>query len=104
MSDPVEPLILDLLEWIGPRARPYAEVLEAWRTSCPRLPVWEEANKRGLVDHIHEQGQPALAAVSSLGRSWLASQRRSLGNLSSAQAAQSGAALSQSAGTEQRTT
>jgi hypothetical protein len=104
MSDPFDPLLLDLLEWIGPRARPYAEVLEAWRTSCPRLPVWEEANKRGLVDHIHEQGQPALAAVSSLGRSWLASQRMSLGNLSSAQAAQSGAALSQSAGTEQLTT
>ena len=104
MSDPVESLILDLLEWIGPRARPYAEVLEAWRTSCPRLPVWEEANQRGLVDHIHEQGQPALIAVSSLGRSWLASQRTSLGNLSSAQVAQSGAAaLSQSAGTEQLT-
>ena len=84
MSDPVEPLILDLLEWIGPRARPYAEVLEAWRTSCPRLPVWEEANKRGLVDHIHEQGQPALVAVSPLGRSWLASQRSSVSSLSSA--------------------
>jgi hypothetical protein len=103
MSDPVEALILDLLEWIGPRARPYAEVLEAWRTSCPHLPVWEEANTRGLVDHIHEQGQPALVAVSSLGRSWLVSQRRSLGNLSSAQAVHSETTLSQSAGTEQPT-
>ena len=84
MSDPVEPLILDLLEWIGPRERPYAEVLEAWRTSCPRLPVWEEANERGFVDHIHEQGQPALVAVSPLGRSWLASKRSSGSNLLSA--------------------
>ena len=84
MSDPVEPLILDLLEWIGPRARPYREVLEAWRTSCPRLPVWEEANKRGFVDHIHEQGQAPLVAVSDLGHSWLASQRTSTSNLVSA--------------------
>src|SRR5438094_6136382 len=48
MTDTVEALILDLLEWIGPESRPYAEVIEAWRTSCPRLPVWEEANQRGL--------------------------------------------------------
>ena len=49
MADTVEPLVADLLEWIG-RSRPYAEVMEVWRTSCPRLPVWEEATRRGLVD------------------------------------------------------
>jgi hypothetical protein len=75
VSDPVEPLILDLLEWIGPHPRPYAEVLEAWRTSCPRLPVWEEANQRGYVDHLHKQGQGALVAVSALGRAQLKAQR-----------------------------
>jgi hypothetical protein len=32
MPDPVDTLILDLLEWIGPKARPYREVMEAWRT------------------------------------------------------------------------
>jgi len=71
MSDPIEPLILDLLEWIGPGPRPYAEVLEAWRTSCPRLPVWEEANQRGFIDHLRGQGQGALVAVSALGRAQL---------------------------------
>jgi D-3-phosphoglycerate dehydrogenase len=45
----VEALILDLLEWVTKRERTYEEVMEAWRTSCPRLPVWEEANDRGLV-------------------------------------------------------
>ena len=75
MSDPVEPLILDLLEWIGPYPRPYAEVLEAWRTSCPRLPVWEEANQRGYIDHLHGQGHGALVAVSALGRTQLKAQR-----------------------------
>ena len=49
MLDTVESLVLDLLEWVGPQPRPYDEVLEAWRTSCQRLPVWEDANDRGLV-------------------------------------------------------
>jgi hypothetical protein len=48
MADSLEPLIADLLEWIG-TSRPYAEVMDAWHTSCPRLPVWEEANLRGFV-------------------------------------------------------
>lgn len=48
MASTLEPLIVDLLEWIG-RGRGYAEVMDAWRTSCPRLPVWEEANLRGFV-------------------------------------------------------
>jgi hypothetical protein len=39
MSDPLAPLILDFLEWIAARPRPYSEVMEVWRTSCPRLTV-----------------------------------------------------------------
>jgi hypothetical protein len=43
MGDSVmESLILDLLEWLVKRDRSYEEVMDAWRTSCPRLPVWEE--------------------------------------------------------------
>ena len=49
MTDLVEPLILDLLEWLSDRSRSYEEAMEAWRTSCPRLPVWEDANDRGLI-------------------------------------------------------
>lgn len=45
-----EPLVLDLVEWVAERPRPYAEVMEAWRTSCPRLTVWEDAVDAGLVD------------------------------------------------------
>ena len=75
MPDPVEPLILDLLEWIGPRPRPYAEVLDAWRTSCPRLPVWEEANERGFIDHRHADGEPAVVMVSASGVAHLRSCR-----------------------------
>src|SRR3546814_10763424 len=49
MSAAHEPLILDLVEWVAAGPRPYAEVMEAWRTSCPRLPVWEDAVERGLI-------------------------------------------------------
>jgi hypothetical protein len=49
MVDTVESLILDLLEWVDMRDRSYEEVMSAWRTSCPRLPVWEDANDRGLI-------------------------------------------------------
>lgn len=45
----IESLILDLLEWVAKTDRSYEEVMDAWRTSCPRLPVWEEANDRGVL-------------------------------------------------------
>jgi D-3-phosphoglycerate dehydrogenase len=71
MSEPVEALILDLLEWLGPTPRPYAEVMEAWRTSCPRLPVWEDANERGLVERRRMAGSGELVSVSPKGRAYL---------------------------------
>ena len=74
-SDPVEALILDLLQWIGPGSRPYAEVMGAWRTSCPRLPVWEEANDRGFIARHSEPGVGARIALTALGREHLASHR-----------------------------
>jgi hypothetical protein len=67
VSDTIETLILDLLEWMGPNPRPYAEVLEAWRTSCPRLPVWEDANDRGFIARHHAPGRGALVSVSAAG-------------------------------------
>jgi hypothetical protein len=75
MADPVESLILDLLEWVGAKGRPYREVMDAWRTSCPRLPVWEEANERGLLEHHHLPGLETMISVSSAGR-WLLAERR----------------------------
>jgi hypothetical protein len=63
----IDSLVLDLLEWIGPNPRPYAEVLEAWRTSCPRLPVWEDANDRGFIARHLSPGNGALVSVSPAG-------------------------------------
>jgi hypothetical protein len=49
MTDATDPLVLDLVEWIAREPRLYAEVIEAWRTSCPRLTIWEDAVDRGYV-------------------------------------------------------
>ena len=47
--DTTDPLVLDLLEWIAKEPRLYADVIETWRTSCPRLTIWEDAVDGGYV-------------------------------------------------------
>ena len=42
-------LTLQFLEWLLEHPRSYAETMEAWRTSCPRFPIWEDAVDDGLV-------------------------------------------------------
>lgn len=49
MRDAADALVLDLVEWIAREPRPYAEAIEIWRTSCPRLTIWEDAMDRGYV-------------------------------------------------------
>ena len=49
----VDALIVDLLEWLSIRDRTYQEVIDVWRTSCPKLPVWEDARDRGFVAQEH---------------------------------------------------
>ena len=50
MNPPTNALTLQLLEWISNQPRTYAETLEAWQTSCPRLSIWEDACIAGLID------------------------------------------------------
>jgi hypothetical protein len=63
-----EALVIDLLTSLKAGPRPYDEVMEAWRTSCPRLPVWEDAIDRGFVQRernlvmLTESGKGRLAA------------------------------------------
>ena len=49
MSETIAPLVRDLVGWVATEPRPYREVIEAWRTSCPRLTVWEDAVDGGFV-------------------------------------------------------
>jgi len=50
-----ESLILDLLEWISAAPKPYADIMAAWRTSCPRLTIWEDALDAGYVMNRNRQ-------------------------------------------------
>ena len=75
MSDPVDALIVDLLEWIGAESRPYAEVLDAWRTSCPRLPVWEDANDRGFIAQHYDNAHGTRVSVTAVGRAYVQQRR-----------------------------
>jgi len=51
-SSAPDALLLQLLAWIAARPRRYGETLDAWRTSCPRLPVWEDAVEAGLIEIV----------------------------------------------------
>jgi hypothetical protein len=43
--------VVDLLAWIAARpALGYAEAIEAWRSTCPRMTPWEDAQIAGLVE------------------------------------------------------
>lgn len=49
MSEPVSLLMVEFLAWVSSRPRTYEEAMEAWQTSCPRHPVWEDALTQGLI-------------------------------------------------------
>jgi hypothetical protein len=68
----LDPLIRDLVEWCAARPRTYGEVLDAWRTSCPRLTVWEDAVDRGLLARQVRPGAPPLVVVTEAGHQFLA--------------------------------
>jgi hypothetical protein len=65
VAQTVEVLVLDLLEWLSRRERSYEETMDAWRTSCPNLAVWEEANERGLVSIDSGNGRSPVRVTAS---------------------------------------
>ena len=69
-------LVADLVEWIATRPRSYADVMEAWRTSCPRFPVWEDAVDLGLVARVYKGDFGEMIHVTPAGLAFLRSQGR----------------------------
>ena len=74
MSGDLDPLIRDLVEWVAREPRSYADVMDAWRTSCPRLTVWEDAVDRGFLMRERSAGGAALVRVTAEGRAFLTSE------------------------------
>jgi hypothetical protein len=75
MPDAPNSLVFDLVEWVAKQPRAYAEMLDAWRTSCPRLTVWEDAIERGLVMRKPVAGQGTIVVVTDAGRRFLSERR-----------------------------
>ena len=75
MTDTVDALIVDLLEHVATGERRYDEVIEAWRTSCPKLPVWEEASERGLImrERLNDH---AIVRITNAGTAFLEKRRQ----------------------------
>jgi len=60
---PPSALTLELLNWVAERPRTYGETMAAWRTSCPRMPIWEDASSDGLVTLLAGDGEANAARV-----------------------------------------
>jgi hypothetical protein len=71
MVDTTDPLVLDLVEWIAREPRRYAEVIETWRTSCPRLTIWEDAADQGYVARETIAGTGIVVVVTEDGEKLL---------------------------------
>ena len=70
----IESLILDLVEWVGRKKRTYQATMDVWRTSCPKLSVWEGATGRGLVETASANGR-RLVRVTPVGLALLREKR-----------------------------
>jgi hypothetical protein len=70
-TETLDPLVLDFVEWVAGEQRSYADVLDAWKTSCPRLTVWEEASERGFVMRHYVPNHGVFIGVTPAGRAFL---------------------------------
>ena len=71
MTDAPESLILDLVQYVADTPKPYTEIMDAWRTSCPRLTVWENAVDAGLVARTPSPGGGFQVSATEAGLSRL---------------------------------
>ncbi|MCG3131229.1 MAG: hypothetical protein FLDDKLPJ_02007 [Phycisphaerae bacterium] len=62
-SGSVNPLLKEFLAWVADRPRTYGETMQAWKSSCPRMTVWEDAVATGLI-RVDRVGRLESAAVS----------------------------------------
>jgi len=71
MDRTVASLLHDMLRFVADGRRSYVEVMEAWRTSCPRLPIWEEATDRGLLMRARDESGVPVVRITAAGRDFL---------------------------------
>ena len=68
-QSPADAMTIELLQWVARQPRTYHETMDAWRTGCPRFPVWEDAHSAGLVRVTRAHGTgPGLVELTPQGR------------------------------------
>ncbi|MEM7461975.1 MAG: hypothetical protein AAF362_04785 [Pseudomonadota bacterium] len=68
-----ESLIADLVAWISKEPRTYQEAMDAWRTSCPRLSIWEDAVDYGFIKREIDENSVPIVKVTAKGSDFLKS-------------------------------
>jgi hypothetical protein len=76
MVETADPLVLDFVEWIAREPRVYAEVVTTWKTSCPRLTIWEDAAEAGYVARETVAGFGLIVTVTEDGKKLLRAHTR----------------------------
>lgn len=73
MQDPHSLGTRAFLEWLDAAPRGYEETMAGWRSSCPRLALWEDALADGLIRIEPETSRMSTTrvAVTEAGRNWL---------------------------------
>src|SRR5262249_61678269 len=93
MSDSPSLIMIQFLSWVADRPRSYTETMDAWRTSCPRLSVWEDAviadlvrleGEGGRAVKLTDRGAKVLRQGQNRGRGPAHSQRKREGGLGGA--------------------
>jgi hypothetical protein len=73
MSQPARLIMLQFLSWVADRPRTYGEAMDAWRSTCPQLSVWEDAIIAGLVQI--ENGNGRAVTLTPRGRAVLEAEK-----------------------------
>jgi hypothetical protein len=77
-DNPAGYLTVQFLDWVAETPRTYGDAMEAWRTSCPRLSIWDDAIRDGLV-RVEQGGGPmrqSLVVVTRRGKIVLQQRRQ----------------------------
>ena len=49
LDGPAEYLTVQFVACVSEAPRTYGDAMDAWRTSCPRLSIWDDAVRDGLI-------------------------------------------------------
>ena len=78
MSEAAAALRREFLTWLAERPRSYRDVMERWRSSCPRLTIWEDALSDELITFDDSSGV-TIVTPTAKGRTFVDQQAASTG-------------------------